>query len=86
MEISSCPLALPPAVHQLAVERVLLNYIEIHLNDTQYPDIASLDPPQAKVVAFSKNSAEPSRYERLRRRYGPCPRRGGRRLMRECVV
>ena len=41
---------------------MLLNYIEIHLYDTLYPDIASLVPPQAKVVAIAKNSAEPSRY------------------------
>jgi len=56
----------PRAVHLLAVERVLLNFIEIHLYDTLYPDIASLDPPRAKVVSIAKNSAERRYSQSLR--------------------
>ena len=50
----------------LAVERVLLNYVEIHLYDTLYPDIASLGLQQAKVVAIAKNSAERRYAQSLR--------------------
>jgi len=56
----------PRAVHLLAVERVLLNYVEIHLYDTLYPDIASLGLQQAKVVATAKNSAERRYAQSLR--------------------
>jgi hypothetical protein len=60
---------LPPNAHAtqvLAVERVLLNYVEIHMYDTLYPDIASLGLQQAKVVAIAKNSAERRYAQSLR--------------------
>ena len=56
----------PHATQVLAVERVLLNYVEIHLYDTLYPDIASLGLQQAKVVATAKNSAERRYAQSLR--------------------